>query len=396
MQTTAKKSHVYDYAVIGSGLAGLCVASAISRATSNVLLLESGDLPGGLNRTIQSPAGPVNNGLRFLPDTAFAHKAIAFLEMLLQQTLSPVGVESPPLTFENGHLQAFVGFGDLKPQFYDEIAYFTNTRSLMTTLAPHEWTQLLFQHYQGEFLPRSYVTRFQVENGRMTSLTVNGQKTIQAQNFIYCGPVKGLKTLLPEGFLSPRALQKLSKNEYWTAVCLDLFHSHQVTDSAAMHVLNGTTQDDLGPCAGKFLPALKHATESGQYSQWVTFLNDEEAEDSEVIGAALKKIKRQIKRAFPEALDGLKFERILVVPSYAGNGDLKVSANQTLAGLENLWIGSTQMAAKLSSQKNLLGALLQAELITSSLGCHPLGVQIEATETAESSETLSPDTELDT
>jgi hypothetical protein len=383
-----KTSHVYDYVVIGGGLAGLCIANALSRSTSNVLLIESGDFPGGLNRAIQSPAGAVNNGLRFLPDSELSHKAMAFLEMLLMQTVSPVGVENPPVTFEDGSLKQFVGFGDLTPKFYDDIAYFTNPRSLLTTLAPHEWTQLLFQNYKGEFLSRSYVTRFNVTEAdgekRVESLTVNGQKIISAQNFIFTGAIKNLKTLLPDGIFSPRALQKMSKSEYWTAVCLDLFHDQPVTDSTAMHILNGTTQDDLGPCAGKFL---------GQYSQWLTFVGDEEAEDSEVIGAALKKIKRQIKRAYPNALDNLKFERILVVPSYSGNGELKLSADQSLAGVENLWIGSAPM----NSQKNLLGALLQAELVLSSLGHHPMGVQLETpTTSAEtSSETLSPDAELD-
>jgi|SRR6185312_13345645 len=373
-------SHVYDYVVVGSGLAGLCVANALSRTTSNVLLIESNDLPGGLNRTINSPTGAINNGLRFLPDSELAHKAMAFLEMLLAQNLSPVGVENPPLTFEDGHLQPFVGFGELTPKFYAEIAPFTNPRSLATTLAPHEWTNLLFNQYKGEFLPRSYVTRFHIENDHVQSLTVNGQKTIHAQNFIYCGPVKSLKALLPEGVLSPRSLQKISKGEYWTAICLDLFHNHQVTDSTAIHILNGTTQDDLGPSAGKFLSAIDNNGAINQYSQWLTFIGDEEAEDTEVIGASLKKIKRQIKRAYPNALENLKFERILVVPSYSGNGDLKVSANQTLAGVENLWMGSPQM----HQQKNLLGALLQAELVISSLGCHPLGVQLE---------TFSPDAE---
>ena len=111
-----------------------------------------------------------------------------------------------------------------------------------------------------------------------------------------------------------------------------------------------------------------------QYSQWITFMNDEEAEDSELVGAALKKMKRQIKRAYPNALEQLQFERIFVVPSFAGHGDLKLAANQTLPGLSNLWIGSAQVHA----QKNLLGALLQAEMITSSLGCHPLGTQVQS------------------
>ncbi len=369
MQTVSRKSnHVYDYAIIGSGLAGLCVANALSRITNNVVLIESADTFGGLNRSIQTPFGAVNNGLRYLPDTDLSQKAIAFLEMLLMSSLSPESVETPAMTYESGGLRPFVGFGNNPPAFYEEIAYFSQLRSLKTKLEAHEWTQVLYSHFTGEFMPRSYVTKFHQEGDRITHLTVNGQKNIQALNFVYCGPVKALRLLLPEGALNAKALQKLAKNDFWTAVGVDLLHNHQVTDLQNMHILNGTTQDDLGPCVGQFHPAAELNGETLQYSQWLTFLEDEEAEDTELVGAALKKIKRQIKRAYPDALENLKFERILVVPSYSGNGELKLTGNQTIPGLENLWVGSAQMNA----QKNLLGALLQAELITSAMGCHPL------------------------
>jgi len=382
MQTTTRKSnHLYDYAIIGSGLTGLAIANALSRITSNLILIESADTFGGLNRSIPTPFGAVNNGLRYLPETELSQKAIAFLEMLLMTSLSPEVIEAPPMTYEAGGLRPFVGFGNNPPPFYDEVAYFAAPRCLKTQLEAHEWTQVLYSQFTGEFLPKSYVTKFHQEDNRITHLTVNGQKTIHASNFIYCGPVKSLKTLLPEGALHPKAQQKLAKNQYWTAVGLDLLHNHPVTDLTNIHILNGTTQDEFGPCVGLFHPSADVNGENLQYSQWLTFIEDEEAEDTELVGASLKKIKRQIKRAYPDALENLKFERILVVPSYSGHGDLKLSGNQTLPGLENFWVGSSQM----HPQRNLLGALLQAEMITSALGCHPLEQQ------ASASELLSPE-----
>ncbi len=368
-----KASHVYDYAVIGSGLAGLALASAISKVTNNVLLIESSDSFGGLNRAIKTPFGSLNNGLRFLPENDLAQKAIAFLEMLLSTSLSPQSVERPPIAYESGGLRPFVGFGNHPPTFYDEISYFTHSRSLKTKLDIHEWTPLLFEQFSGEFLAKSYVTKFHQEEKRITYITVNGQKTIHAQNFIYCGPVKALKNLLPENLLSSKSLQKLSKNQYWTAVGLDLLHGHAVSALENIHVLNGTTQDEIGPCVWTFQAPVEVAGERLQSSQWLTFIDDEEAEDTDIVGASLKKVKRQIKRAYPNAFENLKFERILVVPSFSGDGDLKLSANQTLPGAENLWIGSTQV----NTQKNILGALLQAELVASALGCHPLGNQVQ-------------------
>lgn len=373
MSNVKKSNHVYDYAIIGSGLTGLAVANAISKFTSNTVLIESAETFGGINRSIQTPMGPVNNGLRFLPDTELSHKAIAFLEMLLMTSLQPESVETQAMTYDSGNLKSFLGFGNNPPEFYDEISYFTHQRALKTQLEPHEWTQILFNHYRGDFLPRSYATKFHKEGDRVTSVTINGQKNILALNFIYCGPVKSLKLLLPEGTLNSRALGKLAKNDYWTAVGIDFLHSGKICEIPNMHILNGTTVDEIGPCVGQFLNAEEINGEFKQYSQWLTFMNDEEAEDSELIGAALKKAKRQIKRAYPTAFDKIDFERIIVVPSFSGNGELKVNSNQTIPGLDNLWIGSGQMHA----QRNLLGSLLQAEFIASALGCHPLQASSE-------------------
>jgi hypothetical protein len=379
MSTPPKRNsqHVYDYAIIGSGLSGLCVATALNKISSNTILLDGGDTFGGFNRSIPTPLGAMNNGLRFFPETELSHKAVAFLEMLLMNSLSAEPVENQPLTYESGTMKPFVGFGSHPPAFYEELSYFTNPRSLSLKLEPHEWTQILFNNYSGDFSPRSYVTKFHGEGGRIQQLTVNGQKKINVQNVIYCGPIKALAQLLPEDALSHKARGKVSKNQYWTAVCLDLMHSRNVTENTSMHVLNGTTQDDLGPCVGRFYPGttlpVGDAEETLQYSQWMTFVDAEESEDTEVIGAALKKVKRQIKRAFPEALEKLKYERILVVPEYAGNGDLRLNANQSLPNYENFWVGSPTI----SSQKSVIGALLQAELVSAALGCHPLGVQVD-------------------
>jgi hypothetical protein len=375
--STPKKSsqHIYDYAVIGSGLSGLCVANALSKVTSNLILIDGGDSFGGFNRSIQTPLGLTNNGLRFLPSSELAQKSLAFLEMLLLSSLNAQHSEYPSLSYEAGGMRPFVGFGENPPPFYEELNYFASSDRLVPSLEPHEWTQLLFSNYSGDFSPRSFVTKFNAEsaseNRQISSVTINGQKKINALNFVYCGPVRNLSTLLPDDALSAKAKTKLNKNHYWTAVCLDLLHNQKVTDSRAIHILNGTTQDDLGPCAGQFLPA--DGSQSQQYSQWMTFVDSEESENTEVIGAALKKIKRQIKRAYPEALESMRFERILVVPDFAGNGDLKLSGNQSLPTYPNLWVGS----GTVSKQKNILGSLSQAELVCSALGCHPLGVQVE-------------------
>lgn len=372
-------AHIYDYAIIGSGLTGLSIAAALSRETKSIALIEAADVPCGVNKKVNFPTGPMNNGLRFVPDSVLAEKAMRFLSNLIHVNVAADATEEAPITYEGGQFKPFLGFGDTPPAFYEEFSYFTSNKRLEMAIEPYEWTQMLFEQFKGDFMPRSYVTKFHQEGERITHITINGSKTLHAQNFIFAGTVKDLGLLLPEDAISSRARAKLSKNTYWTALCLDICHSKAVTESTATHVLNGTTQDEIGPCVGKFHAPVQMENETLQASQWMTFIEQEVTEDSEVVGMALKKIKRQIKRAYPEALDNLKLERIFVAPIIAGNGDLKLSANMTIPNLENLWIAS----ATVNEQKNLVGALLQAEMVVASLG-----FKVEAsTEAAASEET---------
>lgn len=357
-------AHIYDYAIIGSGLTGLSIAAALSRETNNIALIEAADVPFGANKKVNFPTGPLNNGLRFVPDSVLSEKALRFLENILNTKVVADVSEEAPITYEAGGFKTFLGFGDTPPAFYEELAYFTSSKRIDLAMEPFQWTQALFEQFKGDFMPRSYVTKFHQEGEKVSHITINGSKTVHAQNFIFAGTVKDLGVLLPEDAISARARAKLSKNTYWTALCLDICHGKEVTNSTAMHILNGTTQDEIGPCAGRFLPAVEVESQMLQASQWMTFIEQEVTEDSEVVGMALKKIKRQIKRAYPEALDGLKLERIFVAPIIAGNGDIKLSANLTMPELENLWIASSTV----NEQKNLVGALLQAEMIVASLG----------------------------
>lgn len=382
-------SHVYDYVIIGGGLTGLLIGAKLSAETDNVLILEAGDGFGGVNRPVSAPTGTLDNGLRFVPDTKNARKALRFVEELTGQNILAKSEECFPVTFEGGALKEFVGFGNNPPEFYDELAYFIHPKRLQLLTPVYNWPQHLIEKYQGDYLPKSYVTKFVVNDEIATQVIVNGSKSINGQNFIYSGTMKNLAPLLPDEVMNARAKNKLSKNLYWTGVGLELTHSSVVTDSSAMHVLNGTTQDEIGPCVGMFQAPMIGEDMALQTSQWLTFVDEEASEDSEVVGVALKKIKRQIKRAYPTALENLKRERIVVTPACAGTVELKRNANQSLSGAKNLWIASHQIHA----ERNLVGAILQAEYACAALGfglATPLESDLPQTEQVEHSSEVSP------
>ncbi|MCB0368331.1 MAG: NAD(P)/FAD-dependent oxidoreductase [Bdellovibrionales bacterium] len=356
-------SKSFDFAIVGSGLPGLILASALSRWTSNIALIDGLDTFGGCHKKIDTPLGPIENGLRFFPKTNSAENALMFMESLLNLKLINTIAETNPSTFDSGEFKKFVGFGDQRVDFYDELSYFLSPEECCLNLPVYEWSQLLMNQFKGQFFSRSIVTKFVAEDSDQVShVIINGTKNLTAKQFIFCGSFKDLSVLLPSDYLSSKVKSKLNKSIYWTSIGLDLCHKETVTENSFMHVLNGTTQDDIGPCVGRFYSSKELPDK--QYSQWITFIDGEFSDDSEVAASALKKMKRQIKRAYPNALDELLLERIFVHANYSGEGLVKLNANQSVPGLENLWIASGTQ----NPNKNMVGSILQAQLILNGLG----------------------------
>ena len=75
-------------------------------------------------------------------------------------------------------------------------------------------------------------------------------------------------------------------------------------------------------------------------------------------------MKKQIKRAYPESLEGVKVERIRWAPLASALSDLKLSGQQTLGEIQNLWIAS----GSANPQKFWVGSLLQAQMVLAAMG----------------------------
>lgn len=372
--------HIYDYIVIGSGLAGLSIASKISAETQNVLLIESDTIIGGSNKpaSLKNHTHTVttDNGLRFIPGNPLAQKALKNLEDHLGLKLIKAKKDNTVETYEASGFKSFVGFGDNAPESYQQVSYFLNSSEIELTLPMHKIVDLLKEKFQGETLTKSFVTGFNFTNGHLTHVTVNGSKTYYANNFIYSGTARDLSTLLPDEVLSPRAKTKLKKDTTWIGLCLDLLHEGVSEPRNNLFLLEGTTNDSIGPCIGRFLTADENS--QVQVSQWMSFIDLEVSEETENIAEVLKKMKRQIKRAFPEMSEAIKAERLFMTPALSA-GELKLNSNATLPKAENLWIASGQV----NVAPNILGALLQAQFVLSSLGFSPMELTHNEAETDE-------------
>jgi glycine/D-amino acid oxidase-like deaminating enzyme len=363
----------FDYLVIGGGLTGLIIARKLSQSGADVGLVEAESSIGGSHHPAWLAKNKIENGLRFLPKHDLLIKALTQLETELNfpliKNIKPVQQK----TYEAAGFRDFLGFGEKAPAFYDQIKHFLSTDEIELTIPIYELMEKLAAGFTGEILTRNIVTRFVSapddaggSKNLITQVTVNGSKTIHAKNFVFCGPVRDLALLLEDDQISLRAKAKLKKSAYWMAVQLDLVHQNPVVDNDHLYLLNGTTDDEIGPCVGRFFnlqlegePTNSHH----QLSQWISFIDFDSSEEAENYGEVLKKMKRQIKRAFPESLEQLVAERISVSPALTA-GELKLNANGTLATAQNLWIASPS----LNAFPNLTGAFLQSQFILSSLG----------------------------
>ncbi|MBC7457106.1 MAG: NAD(P)-binding protein [Bdellovibrionaceae bacterium] len=357
--------HIYDYIVIGSGLAGVSVASKISKETQNVLLIESESVLGGSNKAAhikyQNNNYTSENGLRFYPGSPMAKKALKNLEDELGLKLIKSTFENNPETYEASGFKSFVGFGDSPPEFYNEISYFLNSHEIELTLPVYKIVELLKEKYQGETLTKSFMTGFKFTEDVLTHVVVNGSKEYYAKNFIFAGTVRDLSVLLPDEALGIRAKTKLKKDTTWVGLCLDLLHEGTTMDKHNLFILDGTTNDSIGPCIGRFMHPQTDM--NVQVSQWMSFIDLETSEETENIGEVLKKMKRQIKRAFPEMNDAIKAERLFMTPALSA-GELKLNSNGTVAKVDNLWVASGQV----NQFPNLLGSILQSQFVLSALG----------------------------
>ena len=362
--------HHFETIIIGGGLAGLLVAARLAEAGQRFLLLEEKEELGGYCRPQVHALGTFGFGFKSLPAHEAGHRAADFLESQLGFSLQRQESDLPPITFEGGKFKPFLGFGSEPPPDIDELEYYLFPRRLVLRFAPHTWIAHLREKIPAEqIVMRSVVTRILIEQGTSQGVMVNGAQTYTAERLIYTGSKKALAQLLPSGALPTRLGQKLAKSPFWTAVGLDLVHAQTVSESRALHVLRGG-KEDASPCLGYFyepgaeLNLDATSRHAAQISRWMTLVSAEGSEDPEITGASVRKIKKQIKRAYPEALDHLLHERIYVANLSHGSCEIKLTAGVEVPGIAGLYLSGSGIG----SGRNLIGVCEQTQSLLNALG----------------------------
>ncbi len=377
-QTRNIKTDEFDSLIIGGGLSGLLAAHQLDSTGRRVVLVESMDTLGGNCRVTNSKVGPIDLNFKFFPDAPETHEALEWMSSVLGEKITFETIEAPPLTYDEGKFKPFVGFGDQKVETASEIDAYAKARYLRLSSTPKDWVKKLTETFTGTILTQSQATKMQIDDGFVIEVMINGAKRLSGREVLFCAAPQNLLRLLPEAQSPARLRQRLLKGEFWTSVNLDLIHSGHVTESEAVHALKGGSEE---PCVGIFSPAV--TIEDGrqaQLSQWITLVARDMADDPELVGGALKQIKRQLKRAYETSLDGLIQERIVVSPLSHGDFTGMLTPDGKWPKLQNLWV----ISGLQDNAKNTIGSVRQARrTLQSIMGDILEGTVLESDEYAE-------------
>lgn len=331
----------YDSIIIGSGLTGLIIAQRLAERGEKVLVLEARETLGGHLRKSINKGYEFKTSLEFVPDYQEFSEPFEHLEEVLGQKVLGPSEELEPLTFNSGEFRTFVGFGDIKFPSVDEAQWYTHQKRRELLSSPESWVEQLLSEPQFDSLTLHQVTQYNFEDGLLNSLTVNGSKKIFANHFFHTAPVTALNQLISNDFLKGNEKTRLAKAQGWTSIGLYLLHDGIQSEGQNIHILSGS-KTDYEPCLGRFYRP-SNDKESGQVTQeshWMSWVNDEHAEDMEFVGATLKHIKKQVKRSYPKAIDTVINERIVVTPQGQGFVDLQLKSPHQLNRISNLWLAS--------------------------------------------------------
>ncbi len=318
-----------DTLIIGSGLTGLFLAHRLHHAGQRVALLEARPELGGRSRRTGSNTY-ASTGLDFIPATT---ENVALLEWVKSVSPLPINFEvrdHRPQLYDEGRWRPFTGFGDVNFQSISELAQYSHAHDIVIEPGLEHVVRVLVEQLPFEAQTMAEVTNIKVEDGKVSEVIYNGDKSIKAERVVFTPHPSFLNNFIEGEGLNAKNRTRLAKMQVWTAVLLELQHETPLTDDSSIRVFTHSAKE-FEPVVGRVF---------GNVSRWMTLVPGEREAEHEFIGQCIRHIKRQLKRAWPTAFDTPVPEKIFMQPNAMGQQTLKTKDNFRFPEISNLFLGS--------------------------------------------------------
>lgn len=181
---------------------------------------------------------------------------------------------------------------------------------------------------------------------------------------IYAAPVQHLPALFGGDKVSGSFKRSCRRTEPVAGIAIELGLTAPV--STIKGVMVDPEEGVIGRFPSNLDPSL--APEGGQISSWLALVPPDDLQDVKLARGHIMRLRRVIKRQFPELVEVVKWERLRVIPLLAGAAPTPAQATEkklapTVKGVNNLFLaGDAVGAAGILSGAAVSSALKAAEL----------------------------------
>jgi hypothetical protein len=355
----------YDFVVIGSGASSLLMSSFLSQHSSKVLWLDSATKSQQSDFSVESFVK--SHHIDFIPYSDGMISTLSSLFKGFQLNLPEISFnESQIKHYQNNQWLDFVGFGESPPVYQSEISYFLAKQSLGSNESFDELVRQAFERSQAERINPAVVTKIQIENETATSVIINGQKAIEAEQFVFMTTPQDFIKCLPESFMSQRSTNKIIKQKYLASINMEFKFETNIFENCNLRLI--TISESEGNYAIVGYPIELKTQES----LWTFFIQQDITEDPEQLAAEVKKMKKAILKSLGFTEKDILKEKLVIKENAERLNDLRTDGMIQIEKLQNVYLGS----GLLNSAKNLNGMLNQFEILIDKLGMHPEGHRV--------------------
>lgn len=337
----------FDIIVIGNNWTGLSLANSLSK-TKSVALINSFE-----NQNAYQSSDEFSGEFEYLPNKTNSLEKIEWFSNKHDLNIQPSEKSVTPVTIDSGKLVQFLGFGERDGKSIDNLTWYNEAECIKLNMDNHDIRKKLVESFQGDVFENCEVTELHINDELIDAITLNGQKKISARQIIFCEPPNKLLSIIDHKNLPAKIKQKITKIKPLSCLQIVYKHKESLQHSDDLHFLMGN-KEDFEPCLGYFWKK-----DDIQYSQWMLLMPSDLTEDIEKVGSNLKNIKRQIKRAYPEFLDNVEFEKVIVKDQSHGFIDLDFKEFGKIKGINNLLCASPLF----SKENDLIAAIELSQLL---------------------------------